>query len=226
MDDDNRGIFLVGPGDLQWAALRRMVRSIPGLVVAGTARSGLEAAQTIAVDPVDFVVVDVAVSKRSMPALVSSAASGEGLGAVLVLATVYGKNEIQQLLAGGVRGCLCWQDLSRDSLEQHLASVAAGGLVLSRAAAEALRRGLVRAPPSSGNALALPLQEQNLLSDLAAGLSPEQIARARGPGLRTVRRRVAALRLELGAPSQFLLGARAAQLGLITTGPGTIVPPD
>jgi DNA-binding CsgD family transcriptional regulator len=54
-----------------------------------------------------------------------------------------------------------------------------------------------------------------LLQQLAAGAHDEQIARNLGISLRTVRRRVADLMLELGADSRFQAGVEAARRGWI-----------
>lgn len=54
-----------------------------------------------------------------------------------------------------------------------------------------------------------------LLTELASGARDEQIARRLGIGLRTVRRRVANLMLELGAETRFEAGVEAVRRGLI-----------
>ncbi|WP_447644395.1 DNA-binding response regulator [Nocardioides zeae] len=54
-----------------------------------------------------------------------------------------------------------------------------------------------------------------LLSELAAGAADEQIARTLGVSLRTVRRRVADLMIDLGADSRFQAGVEAARRGWI-----------
>ena len=54
-----------------------------------------------------------------------------------------------------------------------------------------------------------------LLQLLAAGQKDEQIARALGMSLRTVRRRVADLMTELGSDSRFAAGVEAARRGWI-----------
>jgi DNA-binding NarL/FixJ family response regulator len=54
-----------------------------------------------------------------------------------------------------------------------------------------------------------------LLSQLAGGAKDEQIARALGLSVRTVRRRVAELLVELGADSRFQAGVEAVRRGWI-----------
>lgn len=75
-----------------------------------------------------------------------------------------------------------------------------------------------------GRAVALPVAPRDdvrpdgrrlLLRELAAGARDEQIARSLGIGLRTVRRRIAELMLELGAESRFQAGVEAVRRGWI-----------
>jgi DNA-binding NarL/FixJ family response regulator len=54
-----------------------------------------------------------------------------------------------------------------------------------------------------------------LLLELAGGAKDEQIARALGMSVRTVRRRVADLMDELGADSRFQAGVEAVRRGWI-----------
>ena len=54
-----------------------------------------------------------------------------------------------------------------------------------------------------------------LLGQLAGGAKDEQIARALGLSVRTVRRRVAELLVELGAESRFQAGVEAVRRGWI-----------
>jgi DNA-binding NarL/FixJ family response regulator len=53
----------------------------------------------------------------------------------------------------------------------------------------------------------------NLLRQLAAGAKDEQIARTLGLSLRTVRRRVAGLLIELGVDTRFQAGVEAVRRG-------------
>lgn len=63
-----------------------------------------------------------------------------------------------------------------------------------------------------------PDTDQRLLTLLASGMQDEAIARHLGWGLRTVRRRVAALMVELDAATRFQLGAAAQRRGMLDMG--------
>jgi len=60
-----------------------------------------------------------------------------------------------------------------------------------------------------------PSDERLLLGQLAAGAKDEQIARAMGVSVRTVRRRVADVLVELGADSRFQAGVEAVRRGWV-----------
>jgi DNA-binding NarL/FixJ family response regulator len=57
--------------------------------------------------------------------------------------------------------------------------------------------------------------DRQLVEMLAAGAKDEQIARALGVSLRTVRRRVAALLADLGVRSRFQAGVEAMRRGWV-----------
>jgi DNA-binding NarL/FixJ family response regulator len=58
-----------------------------------------------------------------------------------------------------------------------------------------------------------PDQRTFLLRQLASGAKDEQIARTMGLSLRTIRRRIADLMIELGADTRFQAGAEAVRRG-------------
>jgi DNA-binding CsgD family transcriptional regulator len=73
----------------------------------------------------------------------------------------------------------------------------------------------VAVPGLGGDPGARPLRDRLLLDQLAAGQKDEQIARALGVSLRTIRRRVAGLMAELGVGSRFQAGVEAVRRGMI-----------
>ena len=67
--------------------------------------------------------------------------------------------------------------------------------------------------PSSTGARPAPTCAGSCSSQLAAGAKDEQIARTLGISLRTVRRRVADLLIELGVDTRFQAGVEAVRRG-------------
>jgi DNA-binding NarL/FixJ family response regulator len=113
-------------------------------------------------------------------------------------------------------GYLLWGEVSAEAVRHCLAAVIDGNVVIgSRQVARAfvetqchLTRPRPEAPP-------LTEREQETLRCLAGGLAHREIAEAEGISPRTVDRIVAILHEKLDAPTEFMLGVKAAQLRLI-----------
>ena len=67
--------------------------------------------------------------------------------------------------------------------------------------------------PELGLSTSRPAMRRHLLDQLAQGAKDEQIARSLGLGLRTVRRRIADILIELGVDTRFQAGAEAVRRG-------------
>lgn len=73
-------------------------------------------------------------------------------------------------------------------------------------------------PVASGDSLSLSPREQVVLRLFATGQKGPDIARALGMSYRTLKRIIADLQEQLGAPSMFTLGMRSVELGLVPRG--------
>jgi DNA-binding CsgD family transcriptional regulator len=73
-----------------------------------------------------------------------------------------------------------------------------------------------RAVPAAELSPTRPSERTFLLRQLQAGARDEQIARIMGLSLRTVRRRISDLMIELGTDTRFQAGAEAARRGWLT----------
>jgi DNA-binding NarL/FixJ family response regulator len=134
---------------------------------------------------------------------------------IVLLATRFDPAELQAYADLRVAGYLLWSDLSRAALWYSLAAIAAADVVVASrgpvfAYVEAVRRS--GPPPCAVN---LSAREQAILCGLADGLTQEQVAHAQHLSLRTVQRAIIGLEEKLEAPSLFVLGKRASDLGLI-----------
>ena len=70
-----------------------------------------------------------------------------------------------------------------------------------------------RPVPDLDTAEPRPDLRRHLLEQLVAGATDEVIARKLGTSLRTVRRRIASLMIEVGADTRFQLGVEASRRG-------------
>jgi len=219
-----RTVFILGPTDLLWSALRRMLWSVQGLSLLGSSIDPTEVIEFVTSEPVGVLILDAGQARRVLQLLPSPSGQDDRESRIVVVATTFDLDELQACLALGVHAFLCWQDISRNSIERYLAGD--GGVTLSPSAAKTLRLFAQRTSPSVIHPLPLAVRERALLSDLGRGLTQEQIATARHLSPLTVKRAIGTLEAKLGASSQFVLGARAAQRGLITPEGGPIGPSD
>jgi DNA-binding NarL/FixJ family response regulator len=116
-----------------------------------------------------------------------------------------------------VTSFLLWRDLDlaqAQSLVRTLLFFPGVSISSTRARTAFLRALRERLRPFH-NDIALTERERRILSDLLCGMTREQIAQAEGISLPTVKRTISKLQDKLDAPSQSVLGARAARLGLI-----------
>ena len=124
--------------------------------------------------------------------------------------------ELSALNELGVVGYLLWGDLAPETLPHCLATMLIGKAVLrTRSVAAAFAGAWSCSPRPCGDRVRLTEREQAVLRRLAEGLTHEEIAQLEPLSLRTVDRIVATLEAKLDAPSQFVLGLKAAQFGLL-----------
>jgi DNA-binding NarL/FixJ family response regulator len=109
-----------------------------------------------------------------------------------------------------------WGEISVEAIRHCLAAVVEGNVVIvSRQVARAFIETQCRLMKPRPDAPPLTPREWETLRCLAAGLSRQEIAEAEGISLRTLDRIVATRREKLDAPTEFMLGMKAAQLRLI-----------
>lgn len=213
-------VALVGPDDLLWGALRSIIRSLVDLRVVLDLQDGTDpgdVAERLAASRPDAIVLGRAPRGCAALPLLTDLRARCPASKILLLADGVDRDELRAFAAIGIDGYLFWQDLDAAILGHCLPALLCGGdlVITSRAVvADFLHQQGTRGR-SGGSAPALTERERLVLRGLAAGLTQEQIAQTTALGLRTIKRTTAALAEKLQAPSPFVLGVRARDLGLI-----------
>ena len=203
-------VLLVGTTELRWAVLRTALEQFPDVRVIGEAWHVDEACAAATAAQPDVIVSAVAVAGRPDLALVAALGAGCPQSALIVIAPTFTPEDVQALAGLGVTGYLLWHDLETTTLRHCLAAVGSGRVMVgSRVYAAPV------AAPLAPGAVSLTERERAVLAGLAAGQTRPQVAQATGLGLRTVERVLADLEVKLDAPSPFVLGLKAAQLGVV-----------
>lgn len=129
---------------------------------------------------------------------------------VIVLTAYDDAVYVRRMTAVGVAGYVLKDEVAQ-VLVTAIRSVMQGGTWLSQCVLKtlAIKMGSVADP------VKITERERLVLQRLAQGMTQEQIHRTENLSMRTVARTVARLLEKLGADSQFVLGSRAEQLGLI-----------
>jgi DNA-binding NarL/FixJ family response regulator len=199
-----------------WAELHAALRTLEDVEVVGEATTGRQA-------------IDLA--SRLRPDVILCAARVDGVSARPLLLVLQrrvspaskiiifaGRLDLELFAAVDdlqLAGYLLWSDLSAAAIPHVLAAVMASDVVVGTSTvARAFIDSQCRPKLSRPGAPRLTVREQAMLRRQAEGLTYDEIATAEQLSERTVARIVADLREKLEAPTNFVLGMKAVELGL------------
>jgi DNA-binding NarL/FixJ family response regulator len=209
-------VLLLASSDLGWTDLRLSIGCMHHLTIVGET-SDLAQARALAQtkQPMFVIAADRIGLESTMPTLQDIKRDLSPGSNIVIFANRPDQTELAGFIDLGIIGYFVWQDLSSHTLQCTIANLVSGMMVIaSRTAIPHLARG-----PESAAALgpAPPVTEfeRQLLRQLAAGLTREEIAAQARISARTVKRRISDLEHKLDAPCMFVLGLRTAQLGLM-----------
>jgi DNA-binding NarL/FixJ family response regulator len=202
-------LVLVGTPTLVWTILRTTLTTLPGVQLVGEARTAAEAQTLAATHRPDVILSTTPLAGGSALPLLTQLRRDHPTSTLILLAMALSPAELTALPDAALDGCLLWPELDAETLQHALAALLSGTVRVSS-------RGLPLAPRApAAPALPLPAAATTVLAHLAQGHTHATIAAAEGWSVRTVERIVAALAAQLGASAPFVLGLRAAQLGLV-----------
>lgn len=201
------------------AGIRMVLEAEPDLVVVGEAENGSEAVVIVAKQPVDIVLMDV-----RMPLMDGIAATGEiaksGAATRVIVLTTFDLDEYSfAAIRAGASGFLL-KDARPAELVGAIRTVHAGDAVLAPSITRRLLQqfaGLPHAAPSAPTHPAIATltpRELEILVEIAAGLSNDEIARKNHLAQSTVKTHVGKLLQKLQARDRVQLVIFAYENGL------------
>ena len=209
-------LLLVGSNTLLWTGLRTAVRAMRGVEIVGDVVDGHTAAARVADAQPHAVLIERSAQNGRMTEIVAAIRAACPAAKVVLFSSRFEAAELRELTELGVDGFLAWDDIDLASLRYALDAVVNGAVVVT---SRSVTRGAFDQPNRGASEGAitpdLTEREHRVLQGLAAGLTQQQIAMETRTSIRTVKRVVATLATKLGAPSPFVLGARASALGLV-----------
>jgi DNA-binding NarL/FixJ family response regulator len=214
LDPPARNALLVPTNELGWSSVREQLRWIDGIQVVETS-DGPEAVRLAADTRPGLALIARTPRGAPAPALLAGLwPAMDPPGAIFVLGSHFTPEEIAPLYAGGVTGCLDWDDLTTDLLQDILALAACGRFaVWSRSLYDALRKSMLTPEALQEVTVTFTDRELAMLDGLSQGHSHKQIAASHFLSERTVRRSMTQLRHKLEARNAFVLGLRAGLAG-------------
>jgi DNA-binding NarL/FixJ family response regulator len=212
-----RTVLIITSDELGWTDLRRALQAIDAVDIVGETNIAREAIQLAATHKPDLILSAASVEQMSAWSLLFDLqGNASSTSKIVVVASRTDPAAFAALDDLELAGYLLWSDLSTETVRHCLAAVLGGDLVVgSRRVAKEFMATQCRSPRSRPGAPPLTPRERATLRHLAEAHSHLEIATAEGISLRTVERILGSLQTRLNAPTAFVLGLKAAQLGLI-----------
>jgi DNA-binding NarL/FixJ family response regulator len=212
-------LVLVGVEHLGWAGLRATLHGMGGVRVLREAIGEQQALSSAAELHADVIVVGTGLESASPLLLVGELRRCSPTSRIVVLGDDPAGDELLQYLTLNASAYLLWDGLSPAHLHRAIELVIDADVVMAnRTAVESIATAWRLRSQTAADSLGLSVRERSVLCYLAAGLTRQQIAAAEAISLRSVERIVADLGDRLNAPSSFVMGVRAASLGLLPAG--------
>jgi len=212
-----RTVLLISSDDCGWAGLRLALDAMAGVRVIGAATTvahGVELAMLL--QPEIIIAAAELEGTALLPLLSELHRTACARSKIIVLASQLRPDDLAAIERVDITAYLLWRDLSSEALCHCLAAVITGDVVVaSQPVATAFLAAQRRTALALPALVRLTERERVVLRRLAEGLTYKEIAVAEGLSLRTVERTVARLERKLDAPTQFVLGMKVAQLGLL-----------
>lgn len=211
-------LLIADDDEVTRSGLRTLLAAQPGIAVVGEAADGVEAVdQALRLRP-DVVLMDVRMPRRNgIEATRQLLAESVSPPKVVVITTFENDDYVTAALSAGASGFVLKRHPVRQ-IAQAVRVVAAGEAILFPAA---LRRMVAARPLGSAEALpqaALTGREEEVLREMATGLSNPEIAQSLTVSLETVKTHVGNVLTKLGAQNRTHAVVIAYETGLVVPG--------
>ena len=195
-------------------ALVTAVSSTSDMVVSAQARDGIEAVEATLAIPMDVLLLDLRMPRKSGLAALEEILAQGSPPKVIILSSFDSDDEITAAINLGANGYLLKVARSEEILDA-IRSVHAGATTLGDTIAAKLMSPSSPAFEISDSSPSLTLREKEVLGVMSEGLSNPAIAKKLGISTGTVKTHVTSVIRKFGANSRTDAVFRAARLGLL-----------
>ncbi len=208
-------IFIADDQALVRQGIRTLLEMDPELAINGEAGDGVETIAGVARGPIDVLLLDIRMPKKSGLDVLRELAAAGTLPPTLILTTFDDGDVVLEGIRAGARGFLL-KDVSYEQLVGAIRAIAAGATVFQPAVTERLLRA---APRVRAQAAAqwerLTDREIEVVRLMAGGYSNKEIAHALGTADGTIKNHVSSILVKLSARDRTRAVLRALELGLL-----------
>jgi DNA-binding NarL/FixJ family response regulator len=209
--------LLVRSDDCGWSDVRLVLASVPNLRIAGEASDSARAADlAVRLQPSVIVAPSLLEGNSTSRLLVSLQKDVLPNSKFIVIAKSFQSQNAREFVELSFSAMLLWSEFTVQTLSDSLtAAISCDIIVMSRTVAEMFTTTPRDALAADTSPIRLNCRERAILRRLSEGLTYEEIARSEQLSRRSVARSVASLEAALNSPTQFTLGRKVTQLGLL-----------
>ncbi len=195
-------------------ALVNTISRTSDMVVSAEARDGVEAVEAVLAIPMDLLLLDLRMPRKSGLAALEEILAQDSPPKVIILSSFDSDDEVTAAIDLGAHGYLLKVARSREILDA-IRSVHAGATALGDTIAAKLILPSSPTPEVSNSSPSLTPREKEVLGVLSEGLSNPEIAKKLGISTGTAKTHVTSIIRKFGANSRTDAVFRAARVGLL-----------
>jgi DNA-binding NarL/FixJ family response regulator len=208
-------VFIADDQLLVRQGIRTLLEMDGGIAIAGEAADGAEAADRVPSTPVDVLLLDVRMPRKSGIDVLRELSAAGTLPPTLILTTFDDSDVVLDGIRAGARGFML-KDVSYRQLIAAIRAVAGGQTVFQPAVTERLLRvaGRVHVPTDTPSER-LTAREVEVVRLMAGGYSNKEIAHALGTAEGTIKNHVSSILAKLGVRDRTRAVLKALEAGLL-----------
>jgi len=208
-------VFIADDQLLVRQGIRTLLELDGGIAVVGEARDGGEAIAGVAATPVDVLLLDVRMPRKSGIDVLRELSAAGTLPPTIILTTFDDSDAVLDGIRAGARGFML-KDVSYDQLIAAIRAVAGGATVFQPAVTERLLRVADRVHIATDTPIErLTEREVQVVRLMAGGYSNKEIADALGTAEGTIKNHVSSILAKLGVRDRTRAVLKALEAGLL-----------